>query len=135
MSGVAAGESVECAPWGPSIFLGANFMLTDAFSLSIARYGQYGTDATGRQIAYRDGSPVEWVEVLDVDGGVRRMTLDPSINGSRLPVGTVADFRCQLTSRQSVVYGRDGRERIQARDAWKVLEMAPAVEADAPAAP
>lgn len=63
---------------------------------AIVRYATYQKNARegGGDMCRGDGSPVEYVEIHDplsssVDEGVRRFTLDPTINGSRPPVGDV----------------------------------------------
>ena len=95
-----------------------------------ARYGTFTTDADrarGREpIAWRDGSLVEYVDVLDGEGGNRRMTLGENVNGQRLPEGTVCDLVCEVTRKSEVVFRRDGSERIAERDKWRVVGMEPA---------
>lgn len=71
-------------------------MLVTAPGLTVHAYGTYQKNPSegGGPMSRRDGSLVEYVELVDPDsvsmeGGVRRFTLDPSINGGRPEVGAV----------------------------------------------
>lgn len=64
--------------------------------VTVHAYGVYQRNRSegGGPMTRRDGTHVEFVEVLDddsttIDAGVRRFTLDPTINGSRPDVGAV----------------------------------------------
>lgn len=82
----------------------------------VVGYGTYQKNESegGGDMTRRDGSKVEYVEVLDgdtsTDNGVRRFTLDPSINGSRPEAGakvavTLKDW-CEADARISPRNGR-----------------------------
>jgi hypothetical protein len=86
-------------------------------------YGQYGRPTDTDPPRWKSGAPVEYVDVLDGDGGSRRMTLDESVNGGRVDVGTAADLVCEVAQTQDVVYDRSGKERIRSRDKWRVVGM------------
>jgi hypothetical protein len=89
----------------------------------VVRYGEYGNGSDGKPIAFRDGQPVEYVDLLFDDGRSKRITLDQSINGSRLDVHTPVVLVCDVTDKQEVVFRRDGSERIATRDKWKAVAM------------
>jgi hypothetical protein len=92
----------------------------------VARYGTYSEESDSDPIrwgAANGGGLVEWVECLVGEGEARKLTLDASINGERLEVGSTVNLLCSLRGDAQVVYRRDGRERIITRDKWKVLGM------------
>lgn len=63
-------------------------------AVELLGYGVYQRNERegGGDMTRRDGSPVEYVEVRDPeserDGGVRRFTLDRSVNGERAEAGS-----------------------------------------------
>jgi hypothetical protein len=89
----------------------------------LARYGTYSGPDAKDPIKWGSGELVEYADVLTTDGQSRRMTLDQSINGDRLPEGTLADVTVTVTPKAEVVYRRDGSERIVNRDKWKLVAM------------
>ena len=91
-------------------------MLVTAPGLTVHAYGVYQKNQSegGGDMSRRDGSKVEYVELVDSDStiedGVRRFTLDPSINGSRPDVGAVVTVQlrdwCEPDARVSPRTGR-----------------------------
>ncbi|HEX6472868.1 MAG TPA: hypothetical protein VF069_27515 [Streptosporangiaceae bacterium] len=102
-------------------------MQAQVFNVTPVAYGTYAREGDTDPAKWRDGTLVEYVDVLDNEGTTRRMTLRQGMNGERAGTGTVCDMDVLVVAKQFVTYRRDGREQVRTRESYRVMEMRPVV--------
>lgn len=100
---------------------------------AIVAYGTYQKNARegGGDMTRGDGSPVEYVEIHDdlsaaVDAGVRRFTLDRTINGSRPAPGTVVALTLRDWMEPDAKIGARGSAYLTRKRKNVVIDFTPA---------
>ena len=89
-------------------------------------YGQYTNDEK-QPMTRRDGSAVEFVNfMVDGEAEARRITLDGSVNGSRVDPGVRAELLLESVQGQEARIGRSGRPYVARPIKFRVTGFAPA---------
>jgi hypothetical protein len=106
-------------------------MQAQIFSAVPTGYGAWGSAQNPLKYEHGEhaGKAIEYVD-LAVSGTngeteLRRLTLDPSINGGRPELGQAVDVICAVRQEQKIVFARDGREYLLKVDKWKAVDFLP----------
>lgn len=92
----------------------------------VTGYDTYKQDDRVTPMVRRDGSPVEFVRfMVDGEDQAREITLDGSVNGSRVPEGTRAELLIESTQKQDArISQRTGRPYIATQTKFRVTGFA-----------
>jgi hypothetical protein len=96
-------------------------------AVTVTAYDHYQNDDKTGPMRRRDGSPVEFVTFL-VDGEERsrQLTLDASVNGSRVEPGTKTELILESRQDEQARVGQSGRPYIARTVKFRVVGFAAA---------